>query len=67
MRTKFWSKNLKGRDQDVDWRIILKLSYENTVRRYGLDASGSGYGPVVGSCEVMNHRVTYKTGNFMTC
>jgi hypothetical protein len=54
---KLWSGNLKGRDhfQDlsINGRIILKCIL-NMLRRSGLDSSGMGYEPVVGSCEYGN-------------
>jgi hypothetical protein len=52
---RIWEENLKGRDHlenVVEYvRIILKWTLErNGVRGCGLDASVSGYGPVVCSC-----------------
>jgi hypothetical protein len=48
------SENLKGRDHlkdfGLDGRIILDWIL-NKVGGCGLDSSGLGYGPVVGSCE----------------
>jgi hypothetical protein len=43
-------------------------SYGNSVGRCGLDASGSGYGPVAGSCEHSNKTWGFKkkAGNFLT-
>jgi hypothetical protein len=35
----------------VNGMIILKLMYEKRMGWYGLDSSGSGYGPLEGSCE----------------
>jgi hypothetical protein len=59
MRTQFWSENLKGRDNSedlsVDGKITLDWIFrEIRVGRCGLDSSGSGYGPVAGSCEQDN-------------
>jgi hypothetical protein len=43
---KFWSENLKGRDNSedlgVDGVVIWNGSYGNTVGRSGLDVSDSG-------------------------
>jgi hypothetical protein len=49
MHTKFWSKNLKGSDYSENIR-----SLENRVGRCGLDASGSGQGPMAGYDELGN-------------
>jgi hypothetical protein len=38
----------------IDGKIILKCIWRNKVWEYGLDSTGSGYGPVVGSCEYSN-------------
>jgi hypothetical protein len=35
----------------VDERIVFKGILDKLMRRHGLDSSGSGYGPVAGSCE----------------
>jgi hypothetical protein len=37
-------------DLDIDGRIILKCISEKQGM-IGLDSSGSGYGPVIGSCD----------------
>jgi hypothetical protein len=51
----FWLGNLKGRDHSkdpgIDRRIILEWILGNRVGRCGLEASGSGYGLMAGSCE----------------
>jgi hypothetical protein len=58
MHTKFWFKNPKGRDHlediGVGGKIILEYILGNGVGRCGLDSSGSGQGPFVGSCEQSN-------------
>jgi hypothetical protein len=41
-------------DLGVDGKIILERILGNRVERFGLDTSGSGQGPVVGSCEHSN-------------
>jgi len=35
----------------VDGRIILNWIFDDRVERCGLEASGTEYGPVAGSCE----------------
>jgi hypothetical protein len=57
MCTKFWSENL-----GVDGRIILEWVTDKRVGSYGLDASGSGYGPVGGSCEHSNETSGFLKG-----
>jgi hypothetical protein len=49
-----WFESLKGGDHSeedlgIDGRRILKLMIENMVIGYGVDSSGSGLGPVVGT------------------
>jgi hypothetical protein len=54
MRTKFWSGNLKGRDHSEDLGVdgeVLESVLGKEGGRRRLDSFGSGYGPVVGSCE----------------
>jgi hypothetical protein len=55
MHTKVWSENLKERDHSedlgIDGKIISEHILGNKVGRCGMDASGSGYRPVAGSCE----------------
>jgi hypothetical protein len=54
MHIGYWWESQKERahweDQDVGWRIILKWIFDG-LRWYGLDLTGSKYGPVQGSCE----------------
>jgi hypothetical protein len=62
MCTLFLLGNVKGRDflEDigVDGDIILEFILRNSVERFWLDFSGSGYGPVAGLVNmVQNHRV----------
>jgi hypothetical protein len=52
MHTRFWSENLKGRDHLEDLSVDGILG--KLEGRCGLDASGSGKGPVMGSCEHNN-------------
>jgi hypothetical protein len=58
MHTGYWGESQKEKyhwkDQDVGGWILLKWILEGRVRRYGLDRSGSSYGPVEGSCEHCN-------------
>jgi len=58
MHTIFWLTSLMGRDHsediDVDGKVILEFILGNTVGGCGLDASGSGLGPVAGSSEHSN-------------
>jgi hypothetical protein len=58
MHIKFWSENLKGRDHLEErqrWEDSIKMYLKNNeVRSSGLDSSGSGQGPVAGSCEHSN-------------
>jgi hypothetical protein len=57
MYTKFWSGNLKGKDNsenlDPDGRIILHRVdlKRNGVESCGLDSCDSGYGQVAFCCE----------------
>jgi hypothetical protein len=47
-------ESLKGRGHSKDIGVgerILELIYGNRVEMCGLDASGSGYGPISGCCE----------------
>jgi hypothetical protein len=43
-----------SQDLDVDGRIILGWVLEKEGGRCGLNASGSGYGPVAGTCKHCN-------------
>jgi hypothetical protein len=58
MYKNFSLENLKGRDRSkdlgVDGRIILEWIWGNSVGRYGLDACGSGWVAVTGSCSYGN-------------
>jgi hypothetical protein len=70
MHVKFWSENLKGRDHSehigIDGKIILERILGNRFGRHGLDASGSGQGPVVGSYEDDNEPLgSIKSGGFL--
>jgi hypothetical protein len=53
MHTKFWLKNLMGKDHlkdlGVGRRILLEWILKNRVGWCGLNSSSSGWGPVVGS------------------
>jgi hypothetical protein len=52
LRTGFWYENLKERDQYEDvGDDDIKMYLREIGRRCGLHSSGSGYGPVAGSCE----------------
>jgi hypothetical protein len=67
---KIWSENLNGRhhseDLGVDGRIILEwILGKNRLGRCDLDASGSGYGPVAGSCEHGNEPSDSTKGEFL--
>jgi hypothetical protein len=45
----------------------FSLVLQTRVGASGLDSSGSGWEPLVGSCkQVTNHRVPQKAGNFWT-
>jgi hypothetical protein len=47
MHTKFWSENLKGREHLEVFDEDGKIKFLGTqLRRWGLDASNSGLGPV---------------------
>jgi hypothetical protein len=52
--------NLKGRDRSgdigVSGRVILESIYGTNVGGFGLGASDSGQGPVLGSCEDGKYR-----------
>jgi len=50
----------------VDGKIILEWILGKWVGRCGLDASGSGYGPVADSCEHGNELSGFiKVGEFL--
>jgi len=52
MRTRFLSENLEGRDHREDLGVDGKIILGGILRKEsGLDASGSRYGPLAGSCE----------------
>jgi hypothetical protein len=68
--TKFWLESLKGRDhskdEDVDERIILRWIFWKYGFGYGLDSCGSGWEPVMGSCEHCNEPSgSIKGGGFL--
>jgi hypothetical protein len=45
------SLRVRDHSEDIDGGIILNRSLGNSDRGCGLDSSGSGQGPVTGSCE----------------
>jgi hypothetical protein len=49
--TKFWSENLKGRGHTEYRGVYGRTTLDIRLGGYGLDSSGSGKGPVAGSCE----------------
>jgi hypothetical protein len=55
MYTKFWSGNLNSRDLLRDVGVGVKKMLKCILRKQlvscGLDSTGSGQGPVAGSCE----------------
>jgi hypothetical protein len=70
MRTEFWLENLKARDHSedlsVDGRMILKFMLGKYCVGCGLVSPASGYGPVVGSCELGNEPSgSIKGGEFL--
>ena len=70
MHTGFWWGNLREGDHletlHVNWRIILKLSFEKWVGEHGLDRCGSGQGQVAGSCEYGDEYLgSTKCGEFL--
>jgi hypothetical protein len=70
MRTVFWLESLKERDHSeglrIDWEDNIRMDLrEIRWGRCGLDSSGSGYGPVAGSCEHSNELTgSIKDGKF---
>jgi hypothetical protein len=70
MQIQLWLENLKGRDYSkdvgIDGRIILDSSHRSRVKICRLDSSGSGQGPVSGSCEHGKETSGYmKGGEFL--
>jgi hypothetical protein len=70
MLTNFLLENLKGRDHaedlGIDGKIILEWILERRGKMCGLNASGSRWAPVGGSCEYSNEPLgSIKGGKFL--
>jgi len=51
----------------IRWENDYNGSYGNRISQYGLDSSGTGLGPVAGSCDHGNKvQVPLQVGNFLT-
>jgi hypothetical protein len=62
----FWLENVQGRDHLEDIVVDGKMLQCILGKWGGLDASGSGQGPVSGSCEHGNERSgSIKGGNLL--
>jgi hypothetical protein len=55
-RRKRWAGHVAhlGEMRDIDGKIIIEWIFGNWVRKCGMDAYGSGQGPVAGCCEYGN-------------
>jgi hypothetical protein len=68
--TIFWLENLTGRDNFEDLGVEGEDNIKMDLREIeweGVDASGSGYGPMSACCEYGNEKSgSIKGGNFLT-
>jgi hypothetical protein len=70
MNIQFWLESLKGVDHSIGFglnrRIIIKYILGYFLRGCGLDASGSGWRLVAGTCKHGNEPSVFKARNFLT-